>query len=140
MLLFHTDYSHKGASIRISIFDDRIEVENPGILLPGLTLEDLLNGLSKLRNKVIGRIFKKLNLVENWGSGIKGIFNAANEFGLPHPKIEEIGMRIRFTIYLSNSLSRPFKSPIKSKNSVLSLLTIFKEKEICKRIDGVTKD
>ena len=34
--LVHTDYSHQGSPIRIAFFDDRIEVENPGVLLPGL--------------------------------------------------------------------------------------------------------
>ena len=45
----HADYSQKGAPIRISIFDDRLEVENPGLLPFGLTLEDLPRGVSRLR-------------------------------------------------------------------------------------------
>jgi ATP-dependent DNA helicase RecG len=39
--LVHTDYSQRGAPIRIAFFDDHIEVENPGILLPGMTIEDM---------------------------------------------------------------------------------------------------
>lgn len=60
----HADYSQKGAPIRVSFFDDRIEIENPGILLPGLTVEDIRQGISKLRNRVIGRVFKELGLIE----------------------------------------------------------------------------
>jgi len=45
--IVHADYSQKGAPIRISFFDDRIEIENPGILLPGLTVEDMLQGYPK---------------------------------------------------------------------------------------------
>ena len=37
----HTDYAQRGAPIRLSIFDDRLEVENPGLLPFGLTIEDL---------------------------------------------------------------------------------------------------
>jgi predicted HTH transcriptional regulator len=55
---------------RNSIFDDRIEIENPGLLPFGLTLEDLPRGISKLRNRVIGPAFHALGLVEQWGSGI----------------------------------------------------------------------
>lgn len=52
----HTDYALRGAPIRISIFDDRLEIENPGLLRFGLTVEDLPQGVSKLRNRVVGRV------------------------------------------------------------------------------------
>jgi predicted HTH transcriptional regulator len=67
----HTDYSQRGAPIRLSIFDDRLEIENPGLLPFGLTVEDLPHGVSKLRNRVIGRVFQALGLIEQWGSGIQ---------------------------------------------------------------------
>lgn len=35
----HADYAQRGAPNRVAVFDDRIGVENPGILLPGLTME-----------------------------------------------------------------------------------------------------
>ena len=63
----HADYSQKGAPIRIAFFNDRIEIENPGILLPGLTMEDMLQGVSKIRNRVIARVFRELDLIEQWG-------------------------------------------------------------------------
>ena len=99
--LVHTDYSQRGAPIRISFFDDRIEIENPGILLPGLTIEDMRQGISKIRNHVIARIFRELNLIEQWGSGVSRIYSEAKEQNLPDPEIMEIGMRIRFIIYLA---------------------------------------
>lgn len=67
----HTDYAQRGAPLRLSIFDDRLEVENPGLLPFGLTIEDLPRGVSKLRNRVIGRGFHALGLIEQWGSGIQ---------------------------------------------------------------------
>ena len=60
--LVHADYSQRGAPIRVVFFDDRIEVENPGILLPGMTVEDMKQGISKIRNHVIARVFRELNL------------------------------------------------------------------------------
>jgi ATP-dependent DNA helicase RecG len=54
--LVHADYSQIGAPIRVSFFDDRIEIENPGILLPGMTIEDVKSGVSKIRNRVIARV------------------------------------------------------------------------------------
>ncbi|MFH0725172.1 MAG: helix-turn-helix domain-containing protein [Pseudomonadota bacterium] len=98
--LVHADYSQRGAPIRIAFFDDRIEIENPGILLPGMTVEDMRQGVSKIRNHVLARVFRELNLIEQWGSGVRRMFKEAEDQGLPEPKIIEIGMRIRFTVPL----------------------------------------
>ncbi len=57
--LVHADYSQRGAPIRVAFFDDRIEIENPGILLPGMTIEDMRRGISKIRNHVIARVFRR---------------------------------------------------------------------------------
>ena len=43
----HADYARNGTPIRLSIFDDRLEVESPGLLPFGLTIEDLRHGISK---------------------------------------------------------------------------------------------
>jgi ATP-dependent DNA helicase RecG len=98
--LVHADYSQRGAPIRVAFFDDRIEVENPGILLPGLTIEDMKQGVSRIRNPVIARVFRELNLIEQWGSGVRRIFEMAQEQKLPTPEIIEIGMHIRFIVRL----------------------------------------
>lgn len=101
----HADYSQKGAPIRVSFFDDRIEIENPGILLPGLTMDDIRQGVSKLRNRVIARVFRELDLIEQWGSGIRRIFEEAQQLGLPEPHMVEIGMRVRFIVFLKEAVS-----------------------------------
>lgn len=95
----HADYAQRGAPIRVSIFDDRLEIENPGLLPFGLTVEDLERGVSKLRNRVIGRIFHSLGLIEQWGSGIQRIIRVCSEAGLPAPRFEEIATRFRVTIF-----------------------------------------
>ena len=94
----HADYSQRGAPFRISIFDDRLEVENPGLLPFGLTLDDLPLGVSKLRNRVIGRVFHELKLIEQWGSGIGRMIDACQQAGLPKPVWEELATRFRVTM------------------------------------------
>jgi ATP-dependent DNA helicase RecG len=94
----HTDYSQRGAPIWVAIIDDRLEIENPGLLPFGLTLEDLPLGISKLRNRVIGRVFHELGLIERWGSGIQRILSVCREAGLAEPTWEEIGIRLRVTL------------------------------------------
>ena len=95
----HTDYAQRGAPIRVSIFEDRLEVENPGLLPFGLTIEDLQYGISKLRNRVIGRVFHALGLIEQWGSGVQRMTAACREMGLAPPRFEEIAARFRVTIF-----------------------------------------
>jgi len=96
----HADYAQQGAPIRVSIFSDRIEIENPGVLLAGLTVEDIKHGVSKLRNRVIGRVFKELGFIEQWGSGIQRATGECRQAGLREPKLEEIALRFRATISL----------------------------------------
>ncbi len=95
----HADYAQRGAPLRIAIFDDRLEVENPGLLPFGLTIEDLPRGVSKLRNRVIGRVFHALGLIEQWGSGVQRMTGACREVGLGPPVFEEIGTRFRVTLF-----------------------------------------
>ncbi|MFL5516174.1 MAG: ATP-binding protein, partial [Gemmatimonadales bacterium] len=102
----HADYAQRGAPIRISIFDDRLEIENPGLLPFGLTVEDLQHGISKLRNRVIGRVFHALGLIEQWGSGIQRMTAACRDAGLADPRLEEIATRFRVTIF-TRQIGRP---------------------------------
>ena len=102
--LVHSDYSHRGTPIRIAFYDDRIEIENPGLLLPGMTIDDMKQGVSQIRNPVIARVFRELDLIEQWGSGVPGILREAQELDLPEPKIIEIGMRVRFIVFLREPL------------------------------------
>lgn len=99
----HADYAQRGAPLRLALYDDRLEIENPGLLPFGLTLDDLPRGVSKLRNRVLGRIFKELGLVEQWGSGAQRMITACREAGLPPPEWEEIGVRLRVTLRASVS-------------------------------------
>ncbi len=95
----HADYTQRGGPLRIAVFDDRCEIENPGILLPGLTVDDLYEGVSRLRNRVIGRVFHDLGLIEQWGSGISRMVHACRQAGLADPEIREMGFRFRVTFH-----------------------------------------
>lgn len=52
-------------------------------------LENIQNGRSEARNKVIANVFKELGLIEQWGSGINRIKTICKEKGLQEPKIQE---------------------------------------------------
>ncbi len=102
--LVHADWSQRGGPVRIAFFDDRIEIENPGILPPGITVDDMKQGISKIRNPVIARVFRELNLIEQWGSGVPRIFSQTAALGFPEPSIRELGLRVRFLFPLAKAI------------------------------------
>jgi ATP-dependent DNA helicase RecG len=96
--IVHADYAQHGAPIRVALFDDRLEIDNPGLLPFGLTVEDIQQGISKLRNRVLGRVFQELGLIEHWGSGIQRMTTACHDRGLDPPQFQEIGTHFRVTL------------------------------------------
>ncbi len=102
--LVHADWSQRGGPVRVAFFDDRIEIENPGILPPGMTVEDMRRGVSKIRNPVIARVFRELRLIEQWGSGVPRIFRETAAAGFPEPYITELGLRLRFVFPLKETV------------------------------------
>ncbi|MEZ4424970.1 MAG: ATP-binding protein [Gemmatimonadota bacterium] len=119
----HADYAQRGAPIRLAVFDDRVEVENPGILLPGLTLGDLRDGVSRLRNRVVARVFKELGLVEQWGTGVQRMIAACTSAGLPEPEFVELGFRFRVTIR-TERITEPELDPVEDR-----IMTFIREGE-----------
>ena len=62
------------ASIKISMFEDRIEISSPGGLPAGIGREEYLNGqISVLRNPILGNVFFRLKYIEKFGTGIMRI-------------------------------------------------------------------
>lgn len=98
--LAHRDYDEQGASITIEMFDDRIEITNPGTLLPVVAKNFGRKSLS--RNPLIFGLFTRMHLVEHIGSGIPRMRKEMLDAGLPEPTYDTEGM---FTV----SFRRPLK-------------------------------
>ena len=88
-MIVHRDYRSSNDST-IKIFDDRIEFFNPGKLLDDLTVEKIKTGKYKsyLRNKQVASIFKELELIEKYGSGVRRVIDIFVAYGLPEPVFE----------------------------------------------------
>lgn len=93
----HNDYNLQGAPIKVIISSDKIVIENNAVLMAGFTFEDLKKQISIVRNHVIARFFKEIGLIEQWGTGITKMITSCVEMGLPDPRFEQIGSRIRVT-------------------------------------------
>lgn len=88
----HRDYSKRGESIRVFYYPDRVEVHSPGLLLPGITVEQMERGEveSKLRNPILANLLRDIpGYMERIGSGIKFMLDETKRMGLPGPRFRE---------------------------------------------------
>lgn len=68
------------AHIQISMYENRVEINSPGGLPKGISIEDYLDGqLSVLRNPIIANLFYRLRIIEKFGTGIRRINSAYTE-------------------------------------------------------------
>ena len=86
------------------MYDDRLEIESPGMLYDGLTPAEAVAGKSRCRNKAIAEVFQYMKLIEGWGTGLPRLYRRCKEMGLQIPKFEEAGDGIRVTVYRSSPL------------------------------------
>ena len=74
-LLVHREYAFRASSL-ISIFADRMEFTSIGGLVSGITLKDVMMGVSVCRNEKLANVFYRLELIEAYGTGIRKIMEA----------------------------------------------------------------
>jgi ATP-dependent DNA helicase RecG len=68
-MLVHREYALSASSF-INVYDDRMEFLSVGGLVPGISLDAVLSGVSHTRNELLANIFYRLELVEAYGTGI----------------------------------------------------------------------
>lgn len=87
------------ACVQVAVYDDRVEVTSPGMLYGGLTIEQIKEGGSKIRNRCIAEVFSRMKIIESWGTGIKRMFSSCKEYGIREPELVEIGDSFRVNLY-----------------------------------------
>lgn len=89
------------SSVRVAMLEDKIEIISPGGLPLGISKEEYLNGqISLLRNPILAGVFFRLNIIEQFGTGIMRI-NQAYKDSLVKPvyNIFENSIRVTLPIY-----------------------------------------
>lgn len=87
--LIHQDFSIRGSGPMIEIFEDRIEISNPGRLLPSKKIDRLIRATPESRNEILAQAFRRYNICEERGSGFEKTVTAIELFGLPPLRFEE---------------------------------------------------
>ncbi|MFA3800339.1 ATP-binding protein [Leptotrichia hongkongensis] len=85
--------------IQVALYDNRLEITSPGMLLSGVNVKRMKEGYSKLRNRAIASVFAYVNIIEKWGSGIPRIMDEIREYGLQEPEFIAFENDFRVNIY-----------------------------------------
>lgn len=97
--------------IQVAIYDDRLEITSPVGLLPGVTIDLMKEGFSKIRNRSLANAFAYMNLVEAWGSGIPKLMQAMQEYGLREPEFIDMEVAFRINLYRGQNEAIEVKNP-----------------------------
>ena len=137
--LVHRDYSEhtENMPIQILIFDDRIEIRNPGGLYGRIKIDQLGKVQPDTRNPVLAFALEILGITENRYSGIPVIRQSFREYGLPEPEFsEERGnFVVRFYKEADSSATATADLDDKTKELLYFCQTPRTRKEICEYLD-----
>lgn len=97
--------------MQVAVYDNRVEVTSPGMLYGGLTIEQIKEGGSKIRNRCIAEVFCRMKIIESWGTGIKRMFSSCKEYGIREPELLEIGDSFRVNLYRPSYIEVQQSSP-----------------------------
>ena len=131
--IVHKEYSYSSSTL-ISVFDDKIEIVTIGGLTKGLSEDDIMLGVSILRNKNLANIFYRLKLIEAYGTGIPKIIESYNEYNVK-PKIEISSNAFKITLPNTLADKSSAKLEIKLSDKEYLIVNMLKENEYIKRTD-----
>lgn len=145
--LSHRDYYDKGAVIHIEVYDDRVEISNPGGLVSAIP-ESEFGKRSHSRNPLIFGLFARMHLVEQVGSGIGRIQDLMKAAGLPEPDFRKDGF---FTVILKRpaqisvhtTQKTTQKTTRKTADRIIEILLLSPKasrSEIAQAIGDITED
>ncbi|MDO8553544.1 MAG: putative DNA binding domain-containing protein [Candidatus Micrarchaeota archaeon] len=100
--IIHRDY-FSNASCYLSIYEDRIEIRNPGLLADDLRIADLKRPghISIPRNKLLAHVAHLFGYIEKWGTGTTKIVNLCRATGMKDPLFQEFSGHFSLTLFNS---------------------------------------
>lgn len=107
--IMHRDFSRTNSFITIEIFSDRIEITNPGGLVPDISVDRLIDHPSVCRNEVLADFLRKVELAEERGSGVDNAIEAIEVYGLPPINFQSQRDYFKATILMPKKYSQMSK-------------------------------
>ena len=89
--VIHRDYSLVGKDIKIAIYDDMVEITSPGLLQSSVDYAAMENRQSDARNRVLAPIFRNMGIIDQWGNGLRTIYNDLKSYAHIEFRWKEVG-------------------------------------------------
>jgi ATP-dependent DNA helicase RecG len=86
--IVHRNYNIPGP-IKIALYSDRIEFFSPGGFPGPISQENLMEGITYIRNRVVAKVFREMGYIEKLGTGFITLFTSYSEMGLKPPTVVE---------------------------------------------------
>lgn len=102
--LIHQDLSITGSGPMVEIFDDRMEITNPGT--PLMEPQRMLDHPPRSRNESLASLMRLIGVCEERGSGVDKVVSQAEMYQLPAPAFEIVGDSMRATLFAPRPLAR----------------------------------
>jgi len=110
--VLHRDYDSTGAPVRITWFNDRIEINNPGGPYGQVTKDNFGQpGVTDYRNPHLAEVMKTLGYVQRFGAGIPTARRALEENGNPLPDFTQTILPCSQGIFLCRDLKVSWRGP-----------------------------
>lgn len=103
--LIHQDFTVTGAGPMVEIYDGRIEITNPGTLLPGKRPDRLIGTTPESRNEQLASSFRRYRICEERGTGFQKVVREIELFGLPPLVFTLQENAFRVTLYAPRKFS-----------------------------------
>jgi ATP-dependent DNA helicase RecG len=134
----HREYSYGGSTL-ISIFDDRMEFVTIGGLVKGISYNDIMLGVSVLRNQHLANVFYRLKLIEAYGTGVPKIMECYDNENVK-PQVEVSDNAFKITLPNTNYAH---EAPAPKKEAVINekkenVMRLFENREFFIRKDVET--
>lgn len=102
--LCHRWYEHYNITIGLAIYDDRIEIENPGMMPPQIDMEHIEQAhYSSPHNPRMANVLYQTGYIENWGSGIQRIIATCQKYGVALPTWKQMPGKVVVVTFARNT-------------------------------------
>lgn len=100
--LIHQDFSISGAGPMVEIFDDRLEITNPGE--PLVDVDRFLDSPPRSRNEALASFMRRVGICEERGSGVDKVVSETEFYQLPPPRWERPDGSLRVVLFAHREL------------------------------------
>lgn len=125
----HREYGLSGNYIKVSMYDDRLEIESPG-KLPSIVTVGNIRETRYARNSRISRVLTEFGWVRELNEGVARIYHDMETFFLDDPVYSEPGESVKLTLY-NNIVMRTLRQKGHAIESVGS--------DVWKKLDAIER-